>query len=122
MKRCLLLIAVIICLPSVYASIIDKVATHFGEGDAEGIAQYMNTNVELMFKNTNNIFTRQQTQTILSDFFKKNPVIDFNISNQGERDGKQFALGLLKTQNGIFRIYFLAKNGLIQQLRIENNQ
>ncbi len=119
MKRLLLLAALIVCLPSIYATVVDKVATHFGEGDAERIAQYLNANVELFIQNTNNVFTRQQTETILSDFFKKNPVKEFTVNDQGERDGKQFAIGLLKTQNGTFRIYFMTKNNLIQQLRIE---
>lgn len=119
MKRFFPLTALIVCLPSLYAAVIDKVATHFSEGNAEGIAQYLNANVELVIKNANNVFTHQQTETILSDFFKKNPVNDFTVSDQGERDGKKFALGLLKTQNGTFRIYFLTKNDLIQQLRIE---
>lgn len=119
MKRLLLLAALIACLPSIYATVVDKVATHFGEGDAERIAQYLNANVELFIQNTNNVFTRQQTETILSDFFKKNPVKEFTVNDQGERDGKQFAIGLLKTQNGTFRIYFMTKNNLIQQLRIE---
>lgn len=119
MKRLLLLAALMVCLPSIYATVVDKVATHFGEGDAERIAQYLNANVELFIQNTNNVFTRQQTETILSDFFKKNPVKEFTVNDQGERDGKQFAIGLLKTQNGTFRIYFMTKNNLIQQLRIE---
>ncbi len=122
MKKCLLIATLIVCLPNLYATVIDKVATHFGEGDAEGIAQYLNANVELFIKNANNVFTRQQTETILNDFFKKNPVKEFTVSDQGERDGKQFALGKLETQNGTFRIYFMTKNNLIQQLRIETSK
>lgn len=119
MKKCLLLAALIVCIPKIYANAIDQVAAHFAEGDAERIAQYLNSNVELSIKNANNVFTSQQTETILSDFFKKNPVKSFTINDRGNRNGQQFAIGLLKTQNGTYRIYFMTKNDLIQQLRID---
>lgn len=121
MKKNTLLITALLCFPCMYAGVISDLITYFGQGDTQHIAQYLNNNVELAIKNTENVFTRQQTQNILADFFKKNQPIAFNVSHQGEREHQQFVIGTLTTKQGNYRVYFLVKNNLIQQLRIEES-
>lgn len=121
MKKNTLLITALLCFQCLYAGVISDLITYFGQGDTQHIAQYLNNNVELAIKNAENVFTRQQTQNILADFFKKNQPMSFTISHQGEREHQQFVIGNLATKQGNYRVYFLVKNNLIHQLRIEES-
>ena len=121
MKKNTLLITALLCFQCLYAGVISDLITYFGQGDTQHIAQYLNNNVELAIKNAENVFTRQQTQNILADFFKKNQPVSCTISDQSEREHQQFVIGNLATKQGNYRVYFLVKNNLIHQLRIEES-
>ena len=121
MKKNTLLITALLCFQCLYAGVISDLITYFGQGDTQHIAQYLNNNVELAIKNAENVFTRQQTQNILADFFKKNQPVSLTIRHQGEREHQQFVIGNLATKQGNYRVYFLVKNNLIHQLRIEES-
>lgn len=101
-------------------NVTDDVVAAFNSGYSDGIATHLNNNVELTIDQVDNVFNKQQTKTILNDFFKKNPPIKFTIMHKGDKDKSQFMIGNLKTSTRQFRVSLLIKNNLIQQLRIEN--
>ena len=88
-----------------------------GQGDASGLSAYFNDNVELVVDNRNDIFSKQQSHGILTDFFRKNRV------DKGERGMSCFIIGTLATDLATYRVYVLTRKNenqhFIQQLRIE---
>ncbi|HKL97004.1 MAG TPA: DUF4783 domain-containing protein [Paludibacteraceae bacterium] len=103
------------------ADAIPDIVAGFNSGYSDAIAEHLNDNVELVIKNANNVFTKQQTKNILTDFFKKNPPLKFTIMHRGDKENAQFVIGNLETTNGTYRVYFLIKKNLVQQLRIEGS-
>ncbi len=99
------------------------IISSFNNGDASRLSNYLNDNVELVLGNNNNVYSKQQTLTILTDFFKKNKVNSFQVLHQGEKETSNFIIGTLKTSNDDFRVYILMRKTnnktLILQLRIE---
>ncbi len=118
MKKGILLTIALFTLPLLHANVMESIATDFEKGNAAGIAQHLNNNVELVIKDVDNVFTRQQAQTILTDFFRKNPPTSFTVTQKTRNEKQLFVIGTLNTQNDKYTIYFLIKNNLIQQLRI----
>lgn len=123
----LLFICSILFIPNVLLSqttvIPSDIILSFNNGDASRLSNYLNDNVELVLDNNNNVYSKQQTLTILTDFFKKNKVNSFQVLHQGEKEASNFVIGTLKTSNGNFRVYILMRKTnnktLILQLRIE---
>lgn len=100
-----------------------EVIAALNEGDAGQLSGYLNTNVELVIANKNDVFSRQQATGIIAEFFRNNRVNSFQLLHKGNKEAASFAIGMLKTTGGTFRVYVLTrKTGnqtVIQQLRIE---
>lgn len=93
-------------------------------GNATELAKYFNSSIELVVLNIDDVYSKQQAEKILKDFFDKNKVKNFNVLHQGGKESAQYAIGSLETVNGkTYRVYFLLKgsgsNLLIHQMRIE---
>lgn len=95
------------------------IITALNEGDASQLSNYLNSNVELVIENKNDIFSKQQAAGIIADFFRKNSVNSFQLIHKGNKDSASFVIGTLKTNSGSFRVYVLTRKNEIQQLRIE---
>lgn len=107
------------------ASIPAELSLAFKTGNVEKISDYLNSTVELVILDKEDFYSKKVAKTILTDFFKNNPVKEFTIKHQGGQIHANFAIGSLKTDNGLFRVYFLLKKvgnqSLIHQLRIEKD-
>ncbi len=106
------------------ADIIDDIATAIRSGNPKSISNYFIENVDLKLIDKEDVYSKQQAQMILKDFFAKHPVKSYNIAHKSEpKNGSQYVIGTLETTNGKFRVYFLIKTTgaqtLIQQFRIE---
>lgn len=105
------------------SGIPDEVVSAIKQGNAGKLSPYLGANVELIIGNKNDIYSKQQTVEIVSDFFRKNTVSDFQILHSGAKDASSFAIGTLKASTGTFRVYILTRKidgkSVIQQLRIE---
>ena len=92
-------------------------------GDASELVNYLNDNVEMVILDKEGIYSKDQAEVILREFFTKNPPRRFNLMHQGGKTKSKYGIGNLETSDEIFRVYFLLKetNGkqLIHQLRIE---
>jgi len=107
------------------ANVPSEVLSALNSGDAGKLSSYMNNNIQLTVDNKNDIYSKQQAAGIISDFFKKNSVNRFEVLHQGVKEASSFAIGMLYTSGGKYRVTVLTrKNGnitVIQQLRIELN-
>lgn len=96
-----------------------EIISALNDGNSGQLSGYLNSNVELIVENRNDVFSKQQASGILSDFFRKNRVSSFQLLHKGNKDLAIFAVGILKTSNGNYRVTVLTRKNIIQQLIFE---
>ncbi|MEI6752551.1 MAG: DUF4783 domain-containing protein [Paludibacter sp.] len=116
---CLSLFTVVSFAEAQSSEVSSEIISALNEGDASQLSAYLNANVELVIDNKNDVFSKQQASGIIADFFRKNRVSSFQLLHKGNKDLASFAIGMLKTSNGNYRVYVLTRKNEIQQLRIE---
>jgi len=109
------------CTPSVPDEIYSALRT----GNARELAQYFNSNVELVILEKEEVYSKTQAEQVLKDFFSKHFPTGYTKLHEGGKDASRYVIGKLSTTRGQYRIYFLMKtiNGqfAIHQFRIEND-
>ena len=105
------------------AKIPDGISIAFKAGNAAELSKYMNSTVGVLLLDKEDFYKKNVAEAILKDFFNAYPTKDFIIRHQGAKSDAQYAIGILKTEKGDFRVYFLLKKVgpdlLIHQIRIE---
>jgi len=91
----------------------------FRTGSAKTLVQYMDEKVALTLLNDDDIYSRAEVQKKLSAFFYANKPNSFTLQYEGGKDANQYAIGILKTANGNYRVAILLRSNRISQLRIE---
>ncbi|MBI4647328.1 MAG: DUF4783 domain-containing protein [Bacteroidia bacterium] len=93
-------------------------------GNSAELAKFFNTSVEVTILDKEEIYSKNQAELVIKDFFAKHQATNFTVVHEGGKEGAQYAIGNLTTNNGTFRVYILLKpnqnNLLIHTLRIEN--
>ncbi len=93
------------------------------QGDATELASYFNNKIELIMPSKSGVFSKEQAQYMMKDFFDNNTPTSFQIIHQGIRDNSSFAIGRYSCSKGQYRLQFLTKNidnqTLIIQIRID---
>lgn len=125
-KLVLLSFLMLCALPHVAAQsseVPPEIISALDKGDAGKLSAYLNTNVELVVGNKNDVFSKQQASGIITDFFRTNKVSSFQLLHKGNKEVTSFAIGEIKTNTGNYRVYVLTRKSgnqtVIQQLRIE---
>ena len=125
-KLVLLSFLMLCALPHVVAQsseVSSEIISALDKGDAGKLSAYLNTNVELVVGNKNDVFSKQQASGIITDFFRTNKVSSFQLLHKGNKEATSFAIGEIKTNTGNYRVYVLTRKSgnqtVIQQLRIE---
>jgi hypothetical protein len=126
-KKIILLIPLLLIAVLAIADmdIFDKIAASLKNGNSKEVASFFDTSVELKTVDKTNVYSRNQAELVLKDFFDKHPVRNFTIIHRGtSAKGARYAIGNLETGQGTFRTYMYVKetagNMTIQQLNIEN--
>ncbi len=124
MKTKALILIVSILSLAFAVDIIDGIATAIRSGNPKNISKYFIENIDLKVIEQEDVYSKQQAEMILKDFFSKHPVKSYTVAHKSEpKGGSQYVIGTLETENGKFRVYFLIKTSgsttLIQQFRIE---
>jgi hypothetical protein len=116
-------------LPAVlFASdILDHIGNAIRSGNAAAIAQYFDANVDLTILEKESIYSKQQAQMVIQDFFAKNPVSSFTIIHRGSSaQGSTYGIGTLIAGGQTFRVYYFVKQKnegyLIQEMRFERQK
>ncbi|HXK82003.1 MAG TPA: DUF4783 domain-containing protein [Bacteroidales bacterium] len=126
-KRFTLFIAVLVVSSNLIAlpvfDIPDNIFAAMKLGNAEELSKHFNTSIELVILDQEDVYSKQQAEQILRNFFLKYKVQNFRLLHQGGKEDAQYAIGTLETDKGSFRVYFLVKQkndkAFIHQLRIE---
>ena len=95
---------------------IDEVLAALRSGNANELAKYFGTRVDITLPDKSDNFSKNQAEMILRDFFDANEVKNFQVKHKGENNGAQFCIGLLQTKNGNFRTKFYMKQKGTQQV------
>lgn len=106
------------------ADVIDDIASAIRSGNPKNISKFFIDNIDLKVIEQEDVYSKQQAEMILKDFFTKHAVKSYTVAHKSEpKNGSQYVIGTLETMNGKFRTYFLIKTTgtqtLIQQFRIE---
>jgi hypothetical protein len=100
-------------------ALIDALRT----GNTTVLSGYFNTSIELAILDKEDIYSKQQAELIVKDFFAKHVPSSFVILHKGGKEGSQYAIGNLTTSAGNFRVTLLIKQRdnkpYIHQLRFE---
>lgn len=104
--------------------IVDDIAAAIRSGNPKNISKYFIENVDLKVIEQEDIYSKQQAEMILKDFFTKHPVKNYTVGYKSlPKNSSQYIIGTLETFNGKFRTYLLLKTTssetLVQQFRIE---
>jgi hypothetical protein len=104
--------------------VMDDIASAIRSGNPKNISKYFKESIDLKMIDQEDVYSKQQAEMILKDFFTKHPVKNYTVAHKSEpKNGSQYVIGTLETTNGKFRTYFLIKTSgaetLIQQFRIE---
>ena len=92
-------------------------------GNVAQLSKYFNTSIELAIPDQEDIYSSQQAELIIKDFFAKHVPNNFVILHKGGKEGSQYAIGNLTTSTGNYRVTMLIKlkdnKPYIHQLRFE---
>ena len=107
--------------------ILDNIGMAIRSGNSASVAQYFDSTVVLTILEKESIYSRQQAQMVLQDFFAKNPVSSFNIIHRGSSaQGSTYGIGNLVAGGQSFRVYYFVKQKnesyLIQEMRFERQK
>ncbi|MCE9538315.1 MAG: DUF4783 domain-containing protein [Bacteroidetes bacterium] len=122
--KAIILLVISISSLAFMSDIIDGISSAIRTGNPKSISKYFIENIDLKVIAQEDVYSKQQAEMILKDFFTKHPVKSYTVAHKSEpKAGSQYVIGTLETENGKFRIYFLIKTTgsetLIQQFRIE---
>jgi hypothetical protein len=104
--------------------ITPQVTAALKKGDANSLAAYFMSSVEIETPDQEGTFTAAEAKAILTKFFAQAQVRDFTVKHQGtSKLDDQFRIGDMTTAKGTYRVTFFMKkvgNSLqIKQLKIE---
>jgi hypothetical protein len=104
--------------------VIEDIASAIRSGNPKNISKFFIENIDLKVIEQEDVYSKQQAEMILKDFFTKHAVKSYTVAHKSQpKAGSQYVIGTLETVNGKFRTYFLIKTvgtqTLIQQFRIE---
>lgn len=120
MKLVLLVCAFIFSFIKIDAQTSLNIFEEFKNGDSKSLSSYFNQNVEINITGmADNVFSKSQAEQIIKVFFNEYKPTGFKLFHKGGKDDYQYFIGVLYSGESKFRIYFLIKNNIIHQLRIE---
>ena len=93
------------------------------EGNASRMSDFFHQSLEMTILEKDYDASKIQATRIMESFFKDHPPSDFSVSFEGTKDQSKYAIGSLKTKDGVFRVnlFFMNKDGarMIYYLSIE---
>lgn len=105
---------------------VADIAQAFNSANADLVASYFDSNIDLKILDNENIYSRQQARILLFNFVNDKKPTGFVLKHEGGPDNARFAIGELTAKDGVYRVYYLLKEKsgtiFIYKLRIEPNE
>lgn len=97
-------------------SVVDRITRTIADGNADSLTAFFNKRVELLMPDYSVVSSRNQANMILSQFFAKNKPTQFTVLAQNIGTDGISVIGTLDSGSHRYRISFLTKQQLSQQL------
>jgi hypothetical protein len=106
------------------ADVFDDVVAALRSGQSREVAKFFSNNVALTILNDEGIYSKQQAEVIMKNFFSQHPPKTVAIQHRGQSaGGAMFAVAVYETNQAKYRAYIFMKNAgngmMIHELRIE---
>ena len=105
--------------------IVDKITSAIKAGNSSELAQYFGNTVDLSIMGKEDLYSKNQAEQIIKDFFYKYPPKQYTPKNHNSSvSASQYGIGTYHDQSGkVFKVYFVIKKmgnqTLIQLFSIE---
>lgn len=127
MKKYLLsILLVLFMVQSVAAQrYIEDINQAMQAGDMALIARYFDKIVDITIANESTTYSKSQAEMVLKDFFGKNAVNSFKLTNRGGDSANTYLIGRLNTKGGNYILYLFLKKkskedeAILQEIKIE---
>lgn len=110
---------------SEYDEIPSAIVEALKSGNVAHLSKFFNSSIELAIPGQEDIYSSQQAELIVKNFFIKHVPNNFVILHKGGKEGAQYAIGNLSTSTGNYRVTMLIKmkdsKPFIHQLRFEED-
>ncbi|MCD6367221.1 MAG: DUF4783 domain-containing protein [Bacteroidales bacterium] len=128
-KKYFVTLIILISFP-VVLSAQETVSTQIQKGlklnNADLIASFFNTQVEMSVLDKEDIFSATQAKNILSNFLSQHKVSSYSLLHSGGKSNAKYYIGNIDTGTGKYRVFYLLKgsgtNYKIHQFRIEKQE
>ncbi|MBC7425371.1 MAG: DUF4783 domain-containing protein [Bacteroidia bacterium] len=102
----------------------DKIAAAFKKGNADEVAAFFNSSIDLTVPTGTGVYSKEQAKMILSKFFTTNVPSSAKVIHKGTSgSGANYAVIELETSGGTYRVNVLMKQEggtyMIRELKIE---
>lgn len=117
------LLTACLLLPLTGQTVPPELVSAIKTGNASKLSDHFHQSLEMTILEKDYDASKVQATRIMESFFKNHKPTDFSISFEGTKDQSKYAIGTLKTEDGVFRVnlFFMNKEGarLIYYLSIE---
>lgn len=111
--------------PNIQGDAITDISNHFKTGNTKGLSKYLSSSVNLSLMNNEYVYSKAQSEIILSKFFKENHPQSSSIIHRLENKSNfQHAVMLLNTSKGDYRVAISLKSDKqleLIEIRIERS-
>ncbi len=91
------------------ANVVDTVLVCFENHDALTIIKHMNNPVDIKIDDKKGIYSLNQAEVLIKDFFREYPFISFTRDHSSQSGNEMSVIGTYKSKEATFRLYFLLK-------------
>jgi len=92
-------------------AVLEQVKEAIAAGDAVILSEHLNNPVSIKIKKKEEIYSVEQAQVALKQFFTEHPPLSFKEEHRGEGVNGHFIIGTYQcSHKKTFKIYFLVKN------------
>ncbi len=112
----LFVVMVSLCMPVAAAQTAEEIITRIEAaikvGDATGIAVFFGDRVEITIAERAEVFSKNQAQYVLKEFFMNYPIRNFSLMAKGSTENTYYAVGFYVSDRGAFDAnVFIKKQG-----------
>ena len=107
---------------------LEDMANAIKNNRVSDMVKYFDNFVPITINNSQSVYSHNQAEVVLRDFFEKNQPRDFNVMDNGSPDNtSKFLIGTLIDTKGIkYSVYILMKlkdgNYILQEIRLNKEQ
>jgi hypothetical protein len=106
------------------ADSFDDVVNAIKTSNVKEISRFLNSNVELTINNNEGVYSKQQAEMMLKNFFSQNTFKSISIQHRGSSaQGAKYAIANYETNQGKYRVYIFMKDGgnglFVHEMRFE---